>query len=146
MKHNGSQFRKANSAGVTKLLIDQAYHINHPPNLVFANWIAESAVFPPVERIEVDPVRGGIYRLIMPGNFTMEGRITEIEPNRLLRYSWQWTGAEEVTEVTVRFTARSKGTEISVRHTGFLSAESRESHAEGWDRYVENLRKHLDSL
>jgi uncharacterized protein YndB with AHSA1/START domain len=126
--------------------IDRIYQINHPPDIVFATWVSESAVFPPVEKIDIDPIPGGIYQLTMRGGSAMSGRFLQFEPNKQLRYSWQWTGDEEITTVTVRFSAQKGGTRIVLRHEGFLTADSMRNHSEGWDAYVDNLGKHLDTL
>lgn len=88
------------------------------------------------------PVVGGHYRLTAQNDtLTMhnEGTFIEVTPNEYLRYTWQWAGDEEITEIEVTFTAHAEGTALRLRHRGFLSADSRANHDNGWNSYVTGL-------
>ena len=88
---------------------------------------------------------GGVYRLIMPNNDTMLGEFSEVLPNSRLRYSWQWVGSDEATEVEVHFESHPDGTEIAITHRSFQSAASLENHSTGWDNFVDGFRRHLEN-
>ena len=89
--------------------------------------------------MDIDPVAGGHYRLFMESaEYTgqNEGEFLLVEPERRIRYTWEWNGDGEVSEIDVTFSEAPTGTEISIAHTGFQSEESRDNHSSGWDSYV----------
>ena len=73
----------------------------------------------------------------------MNGVFSEFSENTHVRYSWQWDGSEEATEIDVTFAGHPDGTEIRLTHSGFQSAESREMHSTGWDSYIDGFKAHL---
>lgn len=103
-------------------------------------------VIPPVTRHEIDLRLGGKIRLYIEEEETaavMEGGFKEISKPGVLVYTWEWLGSGEVTTVRIGFAAIEGGTKVSVRHTGFLSEESREAHESGWDSYCGQLAQRL---
>jgi len=68
-----------------------------------------------------------------------EGRFIEVTPNAYLRYTWQWSGDDEITEIEVTFAAHEQGTQLRLQHGGFLSADSRTNHDTGWNSYITGL-------
>ena len=121
----------------------KTYVIGFPLDVVYASWVSERTVIPPASELVIEPEPGGVYRLVMPGGMRMNGAFSEVSAERRLRYSWQWEGTDEATEVEVNFAAHSDGTEVSIDHRGFTTADSLETHASGWDRYVEGLADFL---
>jgi uncharacterized protein YndB with AHSA1/START domain len=85
---------------------------------------------------------GGDYKLYAEspdGIFTMSGVFKEVHQNCKLVYSWQWEGTEEETIVEVIFKESLGGSIVKLRHAGFLSQESLDSHAAGWDNHFNGL-------
>ena len=96
--------------------------------------------------MDVDPVVGGHYRLIMetPGySARNEGVFLVVEAGKRIRYTWEWNRDGEVTEIDVTFSACDTGTRIDLVHSGFLSEDTSNAHSTGWDSYVEGLTEFL---
>ena len=118
----------------------KTYVLDFPIDTVFAAWVADDTVVAPAEKMEIEPRVGGTYRLLMPGGGSMEGVFSAFAENERVTYSWNWVGSDETTEVDVTFDTHPRGTEVSVTHAGFESAESHEVHASGWDSYLEGFK------
>ena len=92
----------------------------------------------------VQPTVGATYRL---DNALADGRLVSItgtfirvdEPH-LLVYTWH-IEEETVTPelVTVTFTGRDGGTEVTVRHERIVDADTHRSHARGWLACLDRL-------
>ena len=121
----------------------KSYVLEFPLEQVFAKWVAEDTVVSPAERMEVEPRVGGAYRLFMPGGGLMEGVFSRFDENQQVTYSWNWVGSDETTEVDVTFQSHPDGTEVSVMHSGFASAESYDNHSAGWDSYLDGFTAHI---
>ena len=123
--------------------IEKTYLLDFPLARVYAAWVSSDTVIPPAKAMEVDPVPAGIYRLIMPDDSRMNGKFLAVVPNQHLRYTWDWEGDAEVTEISVDFKVTKSGTSIQIVHSGFLSERSYQMHSDGWDSYIEGFQKHL---
>lgn len=94
---------------------------------------------------EIDLRVGGRFRMKMDvegGPFTAFGTYTEITPPTRIAYTWDWEEAVHAvgdTLVTVEFTPKGDRTEVSIRHSGLPTAESRDGHKEGWSGCFANL-------
>lgn len=68
----------------------------------------------------------------------VRGEVTELEPGRLLAYTWKARGLD--TRVTWTLTPTEKGTRLDLRHEGFSEAPGgSQAHAgalSGWERNV----------
>ncbi len=99
-------------------------------------WMGEQATF--------DAQPGGIYRVgVVPGH-TARGEFVEVDPPHRLVFTWGWEdGSSEVTPGTttieIELEAQGGGTLLHFTHSGLPSTESAESHAHGWDHYLERL-------
>lgn len=122
---------------------EKTYRIPFPPEAVYAAWVSEQTVIPPASRMEIRAEVGGVYELVMPGDVVMNGVFQEVEPHRRLRYSWQWSGDDEKTEVEVGFEVHAGGSSVTVAHRGFTSSASLATHSSGWDSYLAGLEDHL---
>jgi uncharacterized protein (TIGR03086 family) len=90
----------------------------------------------------IDLRAGGDYRwTIVPGN-TAAGTITELEPGKRVVLGWGWEGSTEVppdaSTVTITVEPTDDGTKVRLVHDG-LSEQQEQSHAEGWDHYLDRL-------
>lgn len=113
----------------------------------YATWVSSDTVIAPATRMDIDPVVGGHYRLFMESaEYTgrNEGRFLVVEPEQHVRYTWEWNGDGEISEIDVTFAEAPTGTEITIAHTGFQSEESRDNHSSGWDSYVRGFVAFLD--
>ena len=108
----------------------------------------------PVKYWKMDARLGGSYRYSTEkGNFAVNGvsefechgEITEIDPPRLLVYTWygNWhLDAALKTVVRWELTPTSSGTYVKVAHSGLAKdAEARKDYSGGWIGVVENLKK-----
>jgi len=99
--------------------------------------------------MNIDPKVGGHYRLIISGNdFSSrnEGKFLIVEAPHHVRYTWEWSGDGEITEIDVVFATTTQGTEIQISHSGFTSQTSVDNHDSGWDSYIEGFIAHLNQL
>jgi len=128
--------------------IHKVYTVPFPPETVYAAWVSSDTVIAPATAMDIDPVVGGHYRLIMETpEFAgrNEGAFLAVDPNAHLRYTWEWNGDGEVTEIDVTFSATQEGTEIKLTHSGFRNEESKERHSSGWDSYIGGFSAFLAS-
>ena len=127
--------------------------IDAPPEAVFDAWLNKSwgewAGPPGVkgEVIQLEPKVGGKYKMVMHrpdgGTLTIGGTYKEItRPSRLVM-SWKWDHEDVDTLITLSFKPKGKGTEIQMRHEGFVSAERRDSHNAGWTGTFDRLERYL---
>ncbi|MGI9205738.1 MAG: SRPBCC family protein [Woeseiaceae bacterium] len=126
--------------------IRQSYELPFAVNEIYTAWVSSATVISPATAMEIEPVVGGCYRLIMAmdeGAAVAEGRFQVVEPDKKLRYTWEWNADGEVSVIDVTFAEIAMGSCIDIHHSGFANAESAERHAEGWDRYIEGLAEFL---
>ena len=102
-------------------------------------WMGETASF--------DARPGGVYRVgVIPGH-TSSGEFVELDPPRRLVFTWGWEpGAEGEnavppgsTTIEIELVPEGDGTTLRFAHRGLPSTEATESHAHGWDHYLERL-------
>lgn len=68
------------------------------------------------------------------------GRVLTIQAPTHLRLEWRWEGEEHATDAELTLEpAADAATRVTVRHTGFLSSEERQSHIEGWSNCLQRL-------
>ncbi len=142
--------------------------LNAPPELAFRAWTTSEHIqqwMRPEEGMVVplahmDLRVGGKYRIQMrtPDGefFTAVGEFREVKAPERLVYTWDWekdgSGAEfgevegKPSMITVEFLKRGDKTELVLTHSRFASVQSRDSHAQGWSRGVENFAKFVEGL
>ena len=64
--------------------------------------------------VEWDLVRGGALRWQGDDGERRDGEVTEIEPGRLLRFTWWRDDGDDATEVTWTLQPREAGTDLTV--------------------------------
>jgi uncharacterized protein YndB with AHSA1/START domain len=111
-----------------------------------------------VPLVHMDLREGGRFRIQMKNPdgeyFTAAGVFREVRAPERLVYTWDWEkdgGGTQFGEVegkpsliTVEFLKRGEQTEFVMTHTRFATVESRDSHAQGWSRAVENFGNFLE--
>ena len=77
------------------------------------------------------------------------GRVRELDPGRLLRFTWADDDWAVSTTVTIELEAAQRGTRLRVRETGWDalpdSATLAAAHRDGWDAHVEDLRRFTEA-
>lgn len=90
---------------------------------------------------------GGGYRIeIIPGHVA-GGEFVELERPRRMVYTWGWEPGEEgpnpvppgSSTVEIELVPEDGGTRLRFTHRDLPSSEAAESHAVGWDHYLERL-------
>ena len=112
-----------------------------------AEWMAPSDDFGPTEAT-VDLRVGGRFRLDMhmPDGTVCghSGFYREVVPERKLVYTWARDSApDQVSIVTVTFTAAGDGTDLSLTHERFADTKTRDEHSHGWAGCLERFGRHL---
>jgi uncharacterized protein YndB with AHSA1/START domain len=125
------------------------------PELI-AQWFAPGKT---VSNITSDPRPGGEYRFEffglpceadvdapqVPSAVSVVGVYKEVVPDE--RISYTWCGSrfpDENTLVTVEFKDAQGGTEVTITHENFTSAESRNQHQRGWEGCLTSLENFLN--
>lgn len=135
--------RLAESAGSIHLEL----HIAAPPERVFQaitdpqqliQWWGQKGMYR-VRKFTADLRPGGRWRsdgLNDDGSsFHVSGEYLEVDPPRLLVYTWA-TSWDEAMKTVVRWELERSpdGTRVRLQHTGFTDAESYKRHDQGWIR------------
>ena len=99
------------------------------------SWMGMTASF--------DPRPGGQYRIeVIPGH-TAIGEFVELDPPRRLVHTFGWEGDNPVpsgsSTVEIDLFPDGAGTMLRFTHRDLPSAEAAQSHAHGWDHYLERL-------
>ena len=127
--------------------INKSYDLPFPVERVYAAWVSSGTVVTPATAMDIDPVVGGHYRLIMesPGfSARNEGKFLAVDEGSHVRHTWEWNGDGEVTEIDVTFSDSSYGTLVTILHTGFQKQESVDNHNSGWDSYISGFTALLE--
>jgi uncharacterized protein YndB with AHSA1/START domain len=74
------------------------------------------------------------------------GEYREIDPPRVLAYTWNYDGDKHTTTTLVRFELVERGSETLVRvtHSGFTREAPRADHGKGWVRVLGWLQAYLE--
>ncbi len=87
-------------------------------------------------RAELDPRPGGIYRVWMDADAVASGAFVEVQPPRLVVFTWGWEGDAEVppgsTTVRIELEANGDATTLTLEHSGLPTDRAVEMHEEGW--------------
>jgi uncharacterized protein YndB with AHSA1/START domain len=96
---------------------------------------------------EFEPQQGGGYRIeIIPGHVA-KGEFVELERPRRLVYTWGWEpgtdGPHAVppgsSTVEIELEPEGTGTQLRFIHRGLPGREQVDSHAVGWEHYLDRL-------
>jgi len=103
--------------------IEKVFQAWIDPRLMMKWYSPENMTAP---HAEADPRIGGVYAITMIYNknpdqgMTVRGVYKEIQKPTKLRFTWQWDGQEDETEVAVLLREISdKRTEMTLIHSGF---------------------------
>jgi uncharacterized protein YndB with AHSA1/START domain len=77
-------------------------------------------------------------------HYAIEGEFLKIDPPRQLVHTWHLVGTPNAsTTVTYDLEPLDRGTRLTLRHTGFTSAETCTNTAIGWETSFEQLAESL---
>jgi uncharacterized protein YndB with AHSA1/START domain len=139
-------------AAVPALVLRRTYAA--PRQRVYDAWtkpeLAEKVLGPgdvTVPEIEMDVRTGGTYRLVMlmPDGERMNvgGTYREVRAPERLSMTWRWEEDDPADELdtllTLEFYEVAGGTELVLTHEQLASVESRDRHADGWGKILDQL-------
>ena len=92
---------------------------------------------------ELDPRPGGIYRVLVAGQYQGAGEFVEVVPTERLVFTFGWDQEGNPIppgSTTVEITLRAEGSKTRLRlvHSG-LPDEAVEPHVQGWTHYLDRL-------
>lgn len=91
---------------------------------------------------------GGDYRIHMRSpdgeDHIVSGIYQKVEPEKRLVFTWKWETSPHTTLVNVRFESLGKNrSKLTLSHSEFVEAESRDKHIEGWTSCLNKFRKYF---
>ena len=94
---------------------------------------------------EIDLRPGGRFSVELLENngqtHRVGGEYREVMPETRLVFTWAWHSMpDRVSRVAVDFRPWSQGTEVTLRHDGFATAETMGNHTSGWTQSFERLQ------
>ena len=123
------------------------------PELI-AQWFAPGKS---ISSITADPRPGGEYRFEffglpcdtdatqVPSAMSVGGVYQEVVPDERISYTWRGSRfPDESTLVTVAFKDAEGGTEVTITHENFSSAEAMNQHNRGWEGGLTSLEGFLN--
>jgi uncharacterized protein YndB with AHSA1/START domain len=93
--------------------------------------------------VELDPRPGGVYRVLVQGEFQAAGEFVEVVPDErlVLTFGWEMEGnpiPPGSTKVEYTLSAEGDKTRLRMVHSG-LPQEALADHTNGWERYLGRL-------
>jgi uncharacterized protein YndB with AHSA1/START domain len=128
----------------TAAAVERELRIAASPEVVYEFFVDPDRMIQWMGRkAELDPRPGGIFRVDLNGRHISSGEYLELDPPNRIVYSFGWEGGTSIVEpgsskVEVTFEADGEGTLLHFVHSD-LPEESRGSHGDGWDHYLERL-------
>ena len=94
-----------------------------------------------VQEARSDARQGGRFFVLMVGDkeYPHEGTYKELTPFSRIIFTWEAPWSAPDTQVELVLSPVTGGTEIVLTHVKFLSEESRDNHAQGWDGILGKL-------
>jgi uncharacterized protein YndB with AHSA1/START domain len=118
-----------------KATIDRVYDAWTRPGLL-TQWYCPN---PALDlKVEADVRVGGEYVVTM-GPYVVRGHYTDVDPPKLLGFTWQWDHEGGPSQVRVELTEVEGGTRMLLNHTALSSPEDATGHLEGWELQLTRL-------
>lgn len=89
----------------------------------------------------LDARPGGVYRVNINGRDVARGEYLEVTPHSRIVFTWGWPQSQlppGSSTVEVALIPDGDGTIVRLRHLG-LPADQRETHALGWEHFLDRL-------
>ncbi|RPI12201.1 MAG: hypothetical protein EHM63_00085 [Actinobacteria bacterium] len=92
---------------------------------------------------ELDARPGGVYRVLVAGQYQAAGEFVEVVPMKKIVYTFGWDQEGNPikpgsTRVEITLAAEGGKTRLRLVHSG-LPADAVSDHTNGWDHYLERL-------
>jgi uncharacterized protein YndB with AHSA1/START domain len=93
---------------------------------------------------DMDPRPGGSFRFQMTSEDVAMGEYLEVTPPKKIVFSWGWAEEDAITKpgtttVEITLAPDGDGTLVRLVHSGLPTKESADSHARGWEHYLDRL-------
>ncbi|CAN5922414.1 SRPBCC family protein [soil metagenome] len=93
---------------------------------------------------EIDPRPGGIYRVLVAGQYQSVGEYVEVVPHEKVVFTFGWEQEGNPIRpgsTTVEITLQPEGdkTRVRVVHSGLPTDDTAGNHGQGWAYYLERL-------
>jgi len=135
---------------MTDLTLNVSRTIDASPEALFNAWLDPALLakfMAPAPGMTVphaanDPVEGGRFDIVMKAGeqeIPHAGTYVEINRHSRLVFTWESPMSTDGSTVTLTFDAVDGGTKVNLHHVKFANEESRDNHAGGWERILENL-------
>jgi uncharacterized protein YndB with AHSA1/START domain len=127
-------------------VVEREIRIEASPETVF-EFLTDPALILRWKGLEaqLDPVPGGIYRIVVNGRSTVRGAFVEVEPPSRVVFTWGFEETDglmppgtSTVEITLR--ADGGGTVLRLVHRD-IPEPAVERHGMGWDHFLERLRR-----
>ena len=128
----------------TAAVVEREIRIAASPEVVFEFFVDPDRMIQWMGRkAELDPRPGGTFRVDLNGRHISRGEYVELEPPHRVVFTFGWEGETSIVKpgtstVEVNLDADGDGTLLRFAHRD-LPEESRDSHGQGWDHYLERL-------
>jgi uncharacterized protein YndB with AHSA1/START domain len=93
---------------------------------------------------EIDARPGGVYRVVVAGEYVGLGEFVEVVPNERVVFTFGWDMPDNPirpgsTRVEITLTPDGTKTLLRLSHTGLPDDEAVAQHIHGWDHYLGRL-------
>ena len=123
---------------MTNKVLHKEIWIKAPVEKVFACFTEEEAMLSwHGKEVEVEPVPGGIYKVVFENGTTILGEYREVVPNEKVVYTASYEGVSSV--VTIHFSPQDGGTLVRLQQE-FAEGQDTSSFDHGWDYFLDLLR------
>ena len=94
--------------------------------------------------VELDPRPGGIYRVLVHGEYQAAGEFVEVVPNEKIVLAFGWDMPDNPippgsTRVEITLHAEGDKTRLRMVHSGLPDDDAVAQHVTGWDHYLGRL-------
>lgn len=112
--------------------------INAPVAEVFRSFTqAEAMLAWHGKEVELNPVPGGIYRVVFENGDVIQGEFKEVEQNKRVLYRASYGNVDSVIEIN--FIAENEGTTVKLRQEFFAGGDF-STFSFGWDYFLGKLK------
>ncbi len=125
-----------------KNVLEKEYWIKAPSEKIFACFTNEEAMLSwHGKEVTLDPVPGGIYKVVFPNDDVILGQYIEVVPNKKVVYTANYGNVKST--VSVEFIPQNDGTLVKLRQE-FLPEQDTSSFDGGWDYFINLLRQVME--
>jgi uncharacterized protein YndB with AHSA1/START domain len=129
---------------ITNKEIKQSFHFEQPPSVVWEYLTHPELLALWLVKTDFQLIAGHRFSFINKSGNVTECEILEIVPAELLSYSWKVTGAKkEITvdsKVVWTLSGKGGGTELTLKHTGFMLPGDFAAHRTGWTNCLNQFK------